>query len=595
VSRLHFFTARQETHAAAERVAQRRFNRLAGARVLLFGAGVLLTYLSAGAGTGLAVAVAAGSFAGYLALMSRHQNVRVERDTARLLVELNRDEAARLGGTFRRPETGVAFLDPTHSYAADLDVFGPVSLFRLLNRTRTHGGTRRLADWLRVPASLPEIEQRQEAVRELASRTDWRQQLEATAMRERTGGESPEALLSWLQADDGILTNPVWRYLRWLPLLTGSLLVLGGLDLIASAWGWALFVGQVLALTKSGRATKHLLAQTEAAIGPLRAYAAMLEPLGAADYTSVRMRQIGETVAESARQIRHLARDLDRLSYRQNAYFHLFVGLVTGWDWQFGPRIMAWKQRHRAALPGWIDALSDYEALHSLAGLAFAEPDFVFPQVGTYAPILSAEALGHPLVPAARRVANDFQVSDWGHTALITGSNMSGKSTFLRTVGTNVVLALMGSVVAARAMRCPVVRVFTSMRTQDSLAESTSSFYAELQRLRQLLQLTAVPGEPPVLYFLDEILKGTNSADRHAGAQALIRQLHLAPAAGFVSTHDVELGEEAEGWSFVTNYHFRSTWSEGKLLFDYRLQEGVCRSFNASALMRQMGIKLPSF
>lgn len=168
---------------------------------------------------------------------------------------------------------------------------------------------------------------------------------------------------------------------------------------------------------------------------------------------------------------------------------------------------------------------------------------------------------------------------------------MSGKSTFLRTIGLNTVLALAGSVVCAEALSCSIVRVFTSMRTQDSLEENTSSFYAELKRLQALLQLAKSSGVP-VFYFLDEILKGTNSSDRHRGAEALIRQLHLLNASGFVSTHDLELGQMATEHRYVHNYSFYSTFSEGKLHFDYRLQEGICREFNATALMRQIGIDI---
>jgi DNA mismatch repair ATPase MutS len=179
-----------------------------------------------------------------------------------------------------------------------------------------------------------------------------------------------------------------------------------------------------------------------------------------------------------------------------------------------------------------------------------------------------------------------------GHTVLVTGSNMSGKSTFLRTVGLNLVLAQMGAVVSAQSFTCSPARVFSSMRTQDSLEESTSSFYAELKRLRKLLELADENAEAPVFYLLDEILKGTNSADRHRGAEALIRQLHTKKASGMVSTHDLELGEWGATENYVHNFHFRSDVENGKLDFDYRLHEGICRSFNASELMRMMGIDI---
>ena len=218
--------------------------------------------------------------------------------------------------------------------------------------------------------------------------------------------------------------------------------------------------------------------------------------------------------------------------------------------------------------------------------------------------VLEITSAAHPLAAQTNSVANSLIVRGSGKTVLITGSNMSGKSTFLRTVGTNVVLALAGAVVRAERFWCSPVQVFTSMRTQDSLEESTSSFYAELKRLQTLIGLTAgheaqmtSPGDEaplPVLYFLDEILKGTNSADRHRGAEALIRQLHQTTASGFVSTHDLELGQLTDADGFVRNYHFQSELTNGELVFDYKLRDGICQSFNASQLMRAIGIEMDS-
>jgi hypothetical protein len=594
VSRAELFEQRREDFARQEQTAQRLFNRYAAARVGVFlGSAVLvwLTYRQVGVPAAAVLSVL--GLVGYLGLLGRHQAVRIRRDTFRFLKELNDDEAARLQGRFLRLETGTEFLDPAHPYAADLDVFGTHSLFRLLNRTRTHGGTRRLADWLRAPADRSTLFRRQQAVAELAPRLDFRQRTEATAMRFRTVGESPDGLLAWVRTTDETLFRPIFKIIRWLPLLTISLLVTGWIGIVPSVWGWVLLGVQAGAVLRVGRVVKATVATTNSALGPLRAYAEVLTHLEAEPFESEALRHIGQNLSGASAHVRTLSRNLDLLSYRQNPYFYLFVGLVTSWDLHFGTRVETWKRQHRDDLPRWLDALAEYEALHSLAGLACAEPGYRFPTLAPEPLIVEAQHLGHPLLPAERRVTNSVSLIGTGQTALITGSNMAGKSTFLRTVGVNVVLALTGSVVAAESFACSVVRVFTSMRTQDSLAESTSSFYAELRRLRYLLDLTGVPVAPPVLYFLDEILKGTNSKDRHAGARALIRQLHQTAASGFVSTHDVELGEEATAWPFVQNFSFQSEVIGGELRFDYRLRPGVCHSFNASELMRQMGIALP--
>ena len=228
--------------------------------------------------------------------------------------------------------------------------------------------------------------------------------------------------------------------------------------------------------------------------------------------------------------------------------------------------------------------------LNSLAGFSYANRGFTIPVIVDEAYQLSATALGHPLIRGKERVVNDFAMAGKGKVIIITGSNMSGKSTFLRTVGVNVVLALMGAPVCAASFTTSVYQVFTSMRTQDNLEESVSSFYAELKRLKQLLELIGTTH--PVLFMLDEILKGTNSHDRHNGAASLIKQLTGTDSFGFVSTHDLELGALSDDAGTIENYSFNSQVVDDEIIFDYKLHHGLCKSFNASKLMEKMGIKI---
>ena len=292
----------------------------------------------------------------------------------------------------------------------------------------------------------------------------------------------------------------------------------------------------------------------------------------------------------------------EALNYRRNPYFFLLFGVATLWDIHHLIQLERWRKTYGPDLSRWFDALGELEALNSLAGFVYAHPTYVTPDIVEDELTLDFTSASHPLLPTERSVANSLTLTGAGQTVLITGSNMSGKSTFLRTVGANVVLALAGAVVSAERFWCSPVRVFTSMRTQDSLEESTSSFYAELKRLQTLINLTKQPVNTsqerssreklPVLYFLDEILKGTNSADRHRGAEALIRQLNHTTASGFVSTHDLELGQLTDADGFVRNYHFQSDLLNGELIFDYKLRNGICKSFNASQLMKAIGIDM---
>ena len=285
---------------------------------------------------------------------------------------------------------------------------------------------------------------------------------------------------------------------------------------------------------------------------------------------------------------------MSQLDVRYNAFaFLLEISVV--WDLQQAYRLDLWKQAHHNQLLTWFAALGELEALVSLGNLHLNEPTWAFPTVQPERHLV-ATALGHPLLAATKRVTNQIDLPTDGHMHLVTGSNMAGKSTWLRTVGTNIVLALAGAPVCATRLQLPQLQVYTSMRTQDALHESTSSFYAELKRLKFIIEAVEDPaktGGRPVFFLLDEILKGTNSRDRHAGSKALIRQLIASRGAGIIATHDLELGElAAEANGQIENWAIEVAIQDGQLFFDYQLKPGVSQSFNATLLMQQMGIRV---
>ena len=549
--------------------------------------------------SGWAAGVGVVGLVGFTVLLKWHQRVRRERDLNRHLVFINQDEQARLDRTYLRPETGLAFAPPDHAYAQDLDVFGRHSLYKLLNRTHTHDGAARLAQYLLHPTLPATIMLRQEAAAALKPHLDWRQMAEALARLNEKVSESPEGLREWANTPTPL---PAWTnlvrfifpiitvgvFVAWLLGYLPGVAVLGCLAIHGSVLGQtnkiALVVGeQTHAVTQTLLAYTDLLRHAEQMPGNSR----MLQDLRSRLTTSA---------GTASKAIAQLARLVENLNFRQNIYFVLFVGLATLWDLHYLQALNRWKAHYGPLLADWLAAEAEIEAINSLAGFAYAHPDYATPELVEDNGIhVEADTVAHPLLPPKRAIANTLSVVGSGKTILITGSNMSGKSTFLRTLGLNVVLAQAGAVTSARKFACSPVQVYTSMRTQDSLEENTSSFYAELKRLRTLIRLAKPNGQPdqlPVLYFLDEILKGTNSADRHKGAEALIRQLHRTTASGFVSTHDVELGSMANADDFVANYHFRSDIDAGQVTFDYHLRPGVCESFNASQLMQAMGIEV---
>ena len=602
------FSQRQQQFTQAEQLAQQQHNQLAFWRLIWFLGSVIAVWLFIRFDLQMvAVLTFLVGIIGFLVLLKKHQQVKRQRDLNHWLAFINQDEVARLKRQYVRPETGEQYSSPTHSYTGDLDVFGQHSLFRLLNRTHTYEGQNRLASWLKTPAMPPLIRLRQEAVADLAPQLNWRQEVEALAYLEETVNRSPDALITWATAD----VQPVPAYLNTIrflfPAVTLGLFIAWLMGLLPGSgvlFGLAI---HGLMLSRTSARAKEISEQTVEISTALRAFRSIVQQAQQVEGTAKHIEAIRQTLSagehSAADAMGKLSSLTEGLNYRRNPYFYLLFGVITLWDIHYLIRLERWRMQYGGMLSQWLDALAELEALSSLAGFAYAHPNYVVPTISDEQLLLEFGQLAHPLLAPDRSVGNSLSLKGVGQTILITGSNMSGKSTFLRTVGANVILALAGSVVPAESFQCSPVRVFTSMRTQDSLEESTSSFYAELKRLQTLIGLTKdsigatlAESSPysslPVLYFLDEILKGTNSADRHRGAEALIRQLHQTIASGFVSTHDLELGQLTDADEFVRNFHFQSDLRNGELVFDYKIREGICESFNASQLMQAIGIDM---
>lgn len=593
-----FFGQKRDQYAQNALLWQRRFNTFSWLRVGLFiGAGLLAWAAFRLSGIGPALAAAAAGLVLFVILVRRHRQILWQRNQFRFLADINREELARYQGAHHPADTGSGFADPVHPYTGDLDVFGRSSLYVLLNRANTPDGREMLANWLRRPADREAIVHRQQALAELAGHPDWRQHFEATGRHWEDDPQNLRRLMNWLGQPPQISNR------KWLVALAYLMPVLTVAAIVLSIFTESIpFYLPVVFLLVNGWLLRYTYKETDqAAEGAyqtsrtLRAYGSLIRTLEEHPFGSAGMLRIksqfmqGQTPASG--KIKQLASLLYNLQARQNAYFYLLVNVTLLWDLYWMIRLERWKEGMEGTVRQWFAALAEAEALNSLAGFSYANPDYVLPDIAEADLYLEARELGHPLILAQKRVNNNFFLEGSGKTVVVTGSNMSGKSTFLRTLGINAVLALAGAPVCAASCRISVFGVFTAMRTQDSLEESVSSFYAELKRLRQLIGL--LPDGRPVFYLLDEILKGTNSNDRHEGAKALIRQLHKYNATGLISTHDLALGQMGEvSPEYVTNYNFNSDLEDGKLHFDYKLREGICQSFNASQLMRQMGIEV---
>lgn len=531
----------------------------------------------------------------YLILLKKHEKTKQQLRLRNNLVNINQEEISRFNFELKGLDEGMEFFEPNHPYHIDLDIFGRHSVFQLINRTSSALGKPTLANWLSNHSSKQEILQRQEAIQELSSNIELRQTFQAEGMAE----EKPDQqhigqLFSWLKNKSRVKNKRLYKLLMiGLALITVASIVLSSLGIVAIGLPILMTFINIAVLGTIFQKLLLITRQTEKGYKSLRSLKEQIILIENTEFQSEKLRKLKNSLSPESSKASHTLKELssilDNLQNRANVLYLLFnVTLLLDIYWYL--KISEWKERNEANLEEWFEIIGTIDALMSLAGYAYANPDYAFAKISDQSHIIKASDLGHPLINAKKRVSNNFDFSGKGGICLITGSNMSGKSTFLRTVGLNCVLALMGAPVCAKSMEIGELKVFTSMRTQDDLEESVSSFYAELKRLRQLIN--QIDANRPTLFMIDEVLKGTNSEDRHKGASALITQLNKTNAFGLVSTHDIVLGNMTNELNGVKNYSFNSTITGNEIDFNYKLTPGLCKSFNATKLMQLMGIEV---
>lgn len=503
--------------------------------------------------------------------------------------------------------TGDRFLDPAHPYAADLDLFGPKSVFERLCLARTRAGEGRLALWLLQPSPQREVRARQGAVDELRSEVDLREEL-YLAGDDLEVGIRPEALEAWSRAPL-VLTSPVERTIA---LALGAMAVIAIVAWVGFGTGLGPLAGVVILQLLFRFRMRHRVQRVEAtaddAATDLKLLSDVLLVFERRSFATERLRELrdqlahtpsaiegGSSVGRSASQwIRILHREVDCLEARRNAMFAP-IAFLTLWDVHFAFAIERWRGSVGTRVAEWLDSVAELEALSSLAGYAFERPDDPFPELTDEGTSFTGEEMRHPLINGA--VPNSITLgspsgsagSDYPSLLVISGSNMSGKSTLLRTIGVLLVLAQAGAPVAARRMVVSPLSLGASIRVHDSIQGGISHFYAEILRLHQIVSLTT--GDRPVLFIVDEILQGTNSHDRRLGVDAVLNTLVNRGAIGLITTHDLALAEIAESLGArARNVHFKDHLEDGKMVFDYRLRNGIVTHSNAIALMRAVGL-----
>lgn len=532
----------------------------------------------------------------FLILVIKHQQIKKQISYLESIVQINENALLRLSGKWTDfPNTGDRFINPEHPYSTDLNIFGRGSLFQYLNATTSFMGEQALAKLLNTPANYAEIQPRQQAIQDLAQRLDWRQHFQATGMDNVQQTRNPAQLLAWAEGKP-LLSNKKSVYLLWmLPLLTLSLLTLTAFRLVPVYVPMLTLAVQLLIVIFSEKIVRQAFNETGKAVAELERYSALLKCIELEDFQAPLLidlkRKLYTCTQTSSHQIKVLARLADRITLRYSPFIHFFINIITFWDLSTLKKLETWQSKSGSSLRKWLNVIGDLEALASLAIPAHDHPNWVLPEVRDCPPIFEAASLGHPLISEDLRICNDVSLPAQGTTLVITGSNMSGKSTFLRTIGINLVLAYAGAPVCARSLRCSLMNIYSSMQVQDNLEQRISTFYAELKQIKLIVDAAAL-GQP-IIFLLDEIFKGTNSKDRIFGAKTVIRKLSTLSAIGLVTTHDLELGAlEQEHPQFIRNCHFTDTIHDNRICFDYRLKPGIAQTTNAIALMKMIGIEI---
>lgn len=517
-------------------------------------------------------------------------------DHQRHLIEINRNELEYLNGNYFHFEDGAAYHPHEHYYANDLDIFGKASLYQYINRTTSDMGGECIAGWLLNQASIKAINERQDANKELSGQFAFRQSLQAFGKEKRITRDTFHRLSEWLKEENIFLDKKLWQTLRMLvPLVMISIVALNIFDLVSDQVRNVALVASGLLAWSIAKKITSVHAQVSRITDELDSLADAIKLIEETSFKSNYLLQLQSAFKQNntaaSKEMRALKNIVQKLDWRLNPVVFIPLVLLTQWDLQQVLLLEKWKRKNAINIINWFQTLGEFEAISSFATLHFNHPEWSFPAFKKEHFFIEGQEIGHPLINPIKRVNNYVNIENKGRVMIVTGSNMAGKSTYLRSIGINTVLAMAGSIVCAKTFTIAPVQLLTSMRIADNLEESTSTFYAELKKLKTVID--KVNNHEKVFILLDEILRGTNSYDRHTGAVALTKQLIKQDAAAIIATHDVELAKLKEEFpNNILNYHFDVQVNNQELFFDYRLKEGICTSLNASILMRKIGIEL---
>lgn len=582
-----YYKTHLENYKAQSRQLYKRMATLSILRVLVFLITCFGIYISYSFWQ-IAFLIGVIGMAVFIYLLSKHTDVKHQKAFYDALTKINANEITIAEGDFHNRENGLEFQDPKHFYSLDIDLFGRGSFFQFINRTVITEGKNMLAKALKAN-DINDVELRQEAIKELASKPKWRQFYSANASLVTV--ETPaKSIINWLNGYKPFLS----KTMQWLPLAftVSSILifVLISFDVISSQM---LLYWLLLGLGLTGIYVKNINAlssHVDKVKDTFRQYAVLLDLIENETFESEALRQKQKQIKSDTEKasiiFKKLSRSLDALDNRNN-----IVGAILGngfflTDIKNSYRIEQWIEKYGDKVTDWFEVVSFFDAYNSLGNYTFNHPEFVFPTISEDNKVIDAKALGHPLLNKDKRVDSDVIVNNQ-EFFIVTGANMAGKSTFLRTISLHIVMANVGLPVCVSSSLYNPVKLITSMRTSDSLTDDSSYFFSELTRLKFIVDTIKTE---PYFIVLDEILKGTNSTDKAIGSKKFVEKLVATNATGIIATHDLSLCDIATELDEVKNYYFDAEIIDDELHFDYKLKQGVCKNMNASFLLKKMDI-----
>ncbi|MCB0837539.1 MAG: hypothetical protein KDD99_12800 [Bacteroidetes bacterium] len=605
--RINAYQQRVQTHLENLSANKRKYDLLSYSRFAVFILGIAVVYFL------FKVHVLAGLVGGmgmlvlFLYLIKIHTQVAENREHQSRLQKINEDEIRTLKGDWRDRDAGKDYIDHSHPYTYDLDIFGRASIFQYINRTGTILGRKVLSNWVQNPSQeVEEIKSRQEAVKNLAKKIDWNLNFQALGAGNLESEDDSASILKWLEEPLYFSTHPVYPKLLWvlpvlfftamafwiIPDIPGLREPLGFLQ-IPGTIPTAIFLINLAIIGTNLRRTGKQQIQVGKKSTMLRKYATLLAQIENETFDAPRLVENQKKLAHEGTKASEAIQQLGDLTYMLDQRLNIMMGLFLNgallWDILYQVKLEKWRQTYQEKLPVWFSVISEWDALVSLGRFAYNRPKLIFPSINNGPFHLKAEALGHPLLNPQNRIDNDVEIGGPGEFLIITGANMAGKSTFLRTVGVNLILAMNGAPVCAKAYSFAPIEMITSVRATDSLDDHESYFYAELKQLKKIID--KLQEGKPVFIIVDEMLRGTNSRDKQVGSRKFIEQLMKLNGVGLVATHDLSLGTLADEYpGKARNKRFEVEIKDDQLDFDYKLRDGISQNLNATFLMQKMGI-----